>query len=97
MKFIGFIALAGLAACSVDHTDFSFEVTQRSANEVRIQTHKGALGMDQAKVDAMFAHMDGIAAKECQGFGKRGARFSGDRTYTTGVYYGWHERIYSCV
>lgn len=97
MKYIGLIALAGLAACSVDYTNFSYEVTQRSAKEVRIQTHKGALGMDEAKVSEVFANMDRLATKECQSFGKNGARFTGDRTYTTGVYYAWHERIYSCV
>ena len=97
MRLLAGIALAGLAACSTTYDDFIYEVTQRSEDEVRIQTHKGALNMEANQVTSMFAHMDSLATNECKAFGKSGAKFKGDRRYTTGAYYAWLERIYTCV
>lgn len=97
MRLLAGIALAGLAACSTTYDDFIYEVTQRSADEVRIQTHKGAFNMESSQVTAMIAHMNSMAADECRAFGKSGAKYKGDRRYTTGAYYSWVERIYTCT
>lgn len=97
MKYIGILALTGLAACSVSYDQFLYEVTEKSAEEVRIQTHQGMLSMEPDEVRKGLAHMEAKAAAVCQEFGRGRAVYRSERTYTTGAYYSWVERAYSCV
>ena len=96
MRYFAVCAVIAVSACTVTYDRFLYEVTQSSHEEVRIQTHKGALNMEADQVTKMFAHMDGLASKECSAFGKTTAIYKGKRTYTTGAYYAWLERIYAC-
>ncbi len=96
MKFIRLIAFIGLAACATPENMF-YEVTERTADGVSIHVNKGNMDLNSDMVARMLVHMDGMALSECQGKGKRLARQDRERAYTTGPYYSWIERTYTCI
>ena len=95
MKYFSILALAALAACASPEGMF-YEVTQRGADTVSIQANVGNMDQQSAFVAQMRDHMDGMAVKECQGLGKKGARVINEVTRTAGPYQTWTERAYRC-
>lgn len=96
-KFFGLMALAGLTACVTTHDQFIYEVTERSSDVVKVQTHKGMLNMQPEEVHRGLTHMHQMATEVCMEFGSNKSVFIRERQYTTGAYYAWVERSYRCA
>lgn len=97
MKEIALIAaLTLIGACSVKPEAMFYEVTQRSANGVTIQANIGNLDRQSSFMAQMQAHMDGMAGVECEGLGRGSANVTNQNISTSGPYYTWMTRTYSC-
>lgn len=85
-----------IAGCAAKYDNFIYEVTRSDFEEVRVQTHKGALNMAPEEVSKLHTHMQNLADAECVKHGGRAAKYKTQRQYTTGAYYSWVEKIYTC-